>query len=59
MYKLADEYGMSTAAPGRLVLAALRMIDARAACRAGDYEKGAALYSDAERLTAEARSEGR
>jgi hypothetical protein len=59
MHKLSDEHGTSTAAPGRLVLAAMQMIEARAACRAGDYEKGVALYSDAEKLTAQARSEGR
>jgi hypothetical protein len=50
IYKLADEHGTSTAAPDRLVQAARRMIEARAACRAGNYTAGLALYAEADAL---------
>jgi hypothetical protein len=51
MHKLADEHGVSTAAASRLARAATKAIEARAACREGDYRKGLVLYSDAEALT--------
>ncbi len=50
MHKLADEHGVSTAAPALLARAATKMIEARAACREGDYRMGLVLYSDAEAL---------
>jgi hypothetical protein len=52
MYKLADEHGISTAPASRLTRAAFKMIEARAACRKGDYRRGLVLYSDADALTA-------
>ena len=51
MHKLADEHGTATAAPSRLTRAALKVIEARAACRQGDYSRGLVLYSDADALT--------
>ncbi len=51
IHKLADEHGTSTAGAGRLVRAAMKMIEARAACREGDYGRGLVLYSDADALT--------
>ena len=53
LHKLADEHGTSTAGASRLVRAAMKMIEARAACREGDYKRGLVLYSDADALTGE------
>ena len=51
MHKLADEHGTSTAPARRLTLAAMKVIEARAACRQGNYRRGLVLYSDADALT--------
>ena len=51
MHKLADEHGTATAPARRLTLAALKVIEARAACRQGNYRRGLVLYSDADALT--------
>jgi hypothetical protein len=51
MHRIADEHGTSTAAASRLTRAAMKAIDARAACRAGDYARGLVLYSEADVLT--------
>jgi hypothetical protein len=50
MHKLADEQGTSTAAASRLTRAAMKAVDARAACRRGDYGAGLALYLEADVL---------
>jgi hypothetical protein len=56
MYKLADEHGTATVAADLLARAALKVIDARAACRGGDYARGLVLYSEADALTSEESS---
>ena len=50
MHRLTDEPATSVAAPSRLAQAAMKGLDARAACRAGDYERGLALYAEASGL---------
>jgi len=51
MHRLTDEPATSVAAPSRLAQAAMKGLDARTACRAGDYERGLALYAEAYGLT--------
>ena len=56
MHKLADEHGTATATASRLARAAMKVIEARGACRGGDYARGLVFYAEAEALTADASS---
>jgi hypothetical protein len=51
MHKLTDEPATSVVVPTRLAQAAMKGLDARAACRAGDYDRGLALFAEAHGLT--------
>jgi hypothetical protein len=54
MYKLADEPDPTAVTPTRLAQAGMRALDARAACRGGNYADGTILYGEADALTAAA-----
>ena len=54
MHRLTDEAQTSVASSSRLVQAAMLRLDARAACRAGDYDRGTALFAEADALTLDA-----
>jgi hypothetical protein len=51
MHRLADEHGTSAAPASQLTRAAMKVIEARAACRGGEYARGLVLYSEADALT--------
>jgi hypothetical protein len=53
MYKLGDERDPSAVASVRLAQAGLRVLDARAACRTGNYASGIDLYAEAAALAGE------
>jgi hypothetical protein len=50
LHKLADEPGASALTAARLAQASVRVLDARAACRAGQYANGIDLYAEADAL---------
>jgi hypothetical protein len=47
LHRLTDEPATSVALPSRLAQAAMKALDARAACRAGDHSRGLVLYTEA------------
>ena len=51
MSKLADERDPTEVTSLRLAQASMRVLDARAACRAGNYANGIDLYTEADALT--------
>jgi hypothetical protein len=51
MHRLTDEAETSVASSSRLVQAAMKRLDARAACSTRDYDGGVALFAEAYALT--------
>ena len=51
MYRLADEPDATAATPIRLAQAGMRVLEARAACRTGNYANGIEFYAEADALT--------
>jgi hypothetical protein len=54
MHRLTDEPATSVTLPDRLAQAAMKALDARAACRTGDHSRGLVLYAEAYGLTIDA-----